>query len=122
MTGAPPAVLAVDLGPGVRAGFTVASPGDAPPGVGKPFQVEGVFLSSGWKVDEPFAIEWSVSGDENEIDHYDVSLRIVRPDQAQVYFTHVLHDAAVPKGQRKYVGTPDAGLVAARRSAVHRTA
>lgn len=31
MTGAPPAVLAVDLGPGVRAGFTVASPGDAPP-------------------------------------------------------------------------------------------
>lgn len=27
----PPAVLAVDLGPGIRAGFTVARPGEAPP-------------------------------------------------------------------------------------------
>ncbi len=31
MTAAPPAVLAVDLGPGVRAGFTVAAPGEEPP-------------------------------------------------------------------------------------------
>jgi hypothetical protein len=58
-------------------------PGGAdPPPVGDPFQIESVRLTAGWHFDDTFTVSWTVSGDVGEIDHYEVSLLPVYPENA----------------------------------------
>lgn len=78
-------------------------PGVDPPPAGPPFQVDSAEITMGWKAGDSFKIEWKVSGDESGIDHYEVSLIAVRPDQANVYAEQLLQ-ATVGKDQRSYVG------------------
>jgi Ca2+-binding RTX toxin-like protein len=67
-------------------------------------------MVSGWKADDVFVIEWDVFGDETEVDHYEVSVRVVRPETTQVYFGHVLRARNVPVGSRIHCGKLDVSL------------
>jgi hypothetical protein len=83
--------------------------GSDPPPTGKALQVSDVAITSGWRTSDSFTIEWKVSGDESDISHYDVALRVARPDQIQPYFAHLLR-TKVPPGTRKHSGKLDTSL------------
>ena len=73
--------------------------GAKPPPVGPTFALQNVRVTSGWKTSDPFVIEWDVSGDENEIKEYRVSLHEFRPD-APPYFGLELASTNVGLGAR----------------------
>lgn len=81
-------------------------PGKDPPPAGKPFQIESVRITSGWTTADKFTIDWETSGDESEIDFYNVALRVVRPETNQVFFANVLR-AKAAAGTRTYTGALD---------------
>jgi hypothetical protein len=72
--------------------------------VGNPFQIETVAITDGWKYDDTFTVEWTVSGDEGPIDHYEVSLISMRPDQV-VPFGATLASANLAAGTRQFSTT-----------------
>jgi hypothetical protein len=82
-------------------------PGTNPPPAGKPFQLKSVEVTSGWQYNDPFAIEWTVSGDESQIQRYIVSLVVVRPEEIQPYHAQVLRATNVQPGARKHIGHLD---------------
>jgi len=72
-----------------------------PPPVGDPFQIETVAITSGSQINDTFTIEWTVSGDEGPIDHYEVSLMAVFPDQV-VPFPAALASGNLAAGSRQF--------------------
>jgi hypothetical protein len=80
-----------------------AGQGNPPIPRGKDFQVNKVWISQGWKLDDSFTIDWEVAGDTSEIDHFRVSMRVVRPDQSEGFFRHVVTPTNVSVGQRSCV-------------------
>lgn len=82
-------------------GLGVLPPWVNPPPVGVPFQIETVAITSGWQYDDTFTVEWTVSGDEAPIDHYEVSLMAVFPDQV-VPFPAALASGNLPAGTRQF--------------------
>jgi len=73
---------------------------------GKPFQIESVKVTAGWKYNDSFAIDWTVSGNEDQIQEYVVSLFVTRPDKKQPYYAEVMR-AHVKPGKRSCVGKLD---------------
>jgi len=69
--------------------------------VGVPFQIETVAITSGWQVNDTFTVEWTVSGDESPIDHYEVSLMAVFPDQVMP-FPAALASGNLAAGSRQF--------------------
>ena len=49
---------------------------------GDPPQTENVRITSGWRDDQPFKVEWDVSGDENDVADYVVELLEFHPEAA----------------------------------------
>jgi hypothetical protein len=47
---------------------------------GEPFQVDNVRITQGWRYGDEFRVEWDISGDEGEIDHYEIELLPIRPE------------------------------------------
>jgi len=81
----------------------ILPPGFDPPPAGDPFQLETVEVTSGWKLDDTFTIRWSISGDESQIDHYEVSLVTVQPNSVLPYGPAVL-SGNLPAGSREFSG------------------
>lgn len=80
-------------------------------GTGQPFQIQAVLITAGWKMDDPFKIEWTITGDDSPVDHYDVSLRVCRPDSAtDLYSTYLFRNQNVSRNLRSYIGTIDATI------------
>jgi len=102
------------FGGGFKGGGSKGGPGSNPTSAGKPFQMQDVWFSKGWKIDEPFQIDWKVTGDLSGIDHFLVTMRVVRPDQPQTYFAQVIKPVKVSKSQRSYLATVDKTIVIKR--------
>jgi len=73
------------------------------PPAGKPFQIKSVEATSGWKYNDSYAVEWSVTGDESRIQRYIVSLIVTRPEKKQPYYAQVFKATNVKPGTRKLV-------------------
>jgi hypothetical protein len=80
---------------------------------GNSFQVDSADITMGWRAGDHFKIEWTVSGDQSAIDHFEVSLLAVRPDQPpdKVYGEELFSANNVAKEQRSYVGTTFENMV-----------
>ena len=85
-----------------------------PPPVGDPFQIETVAITSGWKYDDTFILEWAVAGDEGPIDHYEVSLVEIDPAIDPPLQAAVV-SATVAAGSRDHSFTLPAPMVGAPR-------
>ncbi|MFH1267247.1 MAG: hypothetical protein ABIK89_16080, partial [Planctomycetota bacterium] len=81
------------------------APGPEPSTAGEPFQIKegSVAITKGLTENETFTIQWDIVGDENEIDHYEVSLIEVYPDRPDVLGATLLKDS-MPFGSRDYSG------------------
>ena len=66
--------------------------------VGPPPQVQSPQITAGWRVGDNFTITWQVVGDENSVDHYQVSLVPVRPDLANPYPGPSIALGTTPRG------------------------
>ncbi|MBN2473388.1 MAG: hypothetical protein JXB62_02175 [Pirellulales bacterium] len=84
-------------------------PPPPPPPLG-PFSMKEVWISKGWKINEPFVVDWKVTGDTGEIDHFLVSLRVVRPDQTKNLFRELMQPAKVAVSQRSCVALIDSTI------------
>ena len=73
--------------------------GADPPPAGEPFQVESVRIAGGWRYGDTFTIDWTVSGDEGQIDHFQVQLLPVYPEQENPFGMALVNDPA-PAGAR----------------------
>jgi hypothetical protein len=69
-----------------------------PPLVGPPPQIQNPQITVGWRVGDNFTVTWQVVGDENAVDHYQVSLVPVRPDLANPYPGPSIPLATSPRG------------------------
>ncbi|MBL7038503.1 MAG: hypothetical protein ISR77_07715 [Pirellulaceae bacterium] len=78
--GGPGPGLGGDLGPWIPPEPEPLPPGEDPPAVGEPFQIENVRITKGWKHGDEFTVEWDVSGDDSQVDRYEVELLSGRPD------------------------------------------
>lgn len=81
--------------------------GSTPLTTGQPFHVKSVRVTNGWNETDAFTIEWDCSGDQSQISHFHVSLRVVRPDRGEVYFAAIMKNDKVPVGARKWTGSID---------------
>lgn len=96
--------------PGDTGGDQNEPPPPTPPPAGDPFQLDKVWISKGWKVDEPFLIEWQATGDTGEIDHFLVALRAFRPDQSPPDGEDLVAPVELPVDQRNYLATVDSSI------------
>jgi hypothetical protein len=72
--------------------------------------LENVWFSKGWKIDEPFQIDWKVKGNLSQLDHFLVTIQVVRPDQPKAYFAQVMKPVKVGKGQRTCLASVDTAI------------
>jgi len=91
-------------------------PGQDPAPAGDDFQIKdgSVAIASGWKADDSFTIQWDVTGDESQIDHYEVSLVEIYPER-EVYLGGTLLKASAAAGARQHSGV----LQTAKPAEVH---
>ena len=68
---------------------------------GDPFQIESVHITEGYMYDEGFTVEWTVLGDESEIEYYEVLLLPVHPDRDDPFGAAWTIDP-VPVGTRQF--------------------
>ena len=54
--------------------------GANPPPAGPVPQVKDVRITSGWKIDDPFTVEWDFDGDESTVSQYRITLYAFQPD------------------------------------------
>ncbi len=92
-------------------------PGTDPDPWGKPFQLKKVAFANGWKQDDEFTIQWSVSGTEANVDYYEIGIARIQPNQADPFPAGQVYKlGTLPRGSRQWKGTlgmfalPIAGL------------
>lgn len=66
--------------------------------MGPPPQIQNPEITAGWRVGGNFTITWQVVGDENSVDHYQVSLVPVRPDLANPFPGPSIALGTTPRG------------------------
>jgi hypothetical protein len=79
-----------------------------------PFQIESVRITSGWRINDNFQVQWTISGNEGEIDHYEVALMRVRPHLLLPYGPAIVLSASVPPGIHSF-SAPAPGLLGDHR-------
>lgn len=101
-------------GGGLQFDLQLLLQGLIPTPAGTPPQVTNVQVTHGWKTDDTFTVTFQVSGDENMVDHYEVSLREMDPTQANPYAgTEYALNLNVPRGGPSFTITAaPAGLAA----------
>lgn len=77
-----------------------------PPPWGIPFQIDSVRITQGWKTNQVFRVDWTVSGNESEIHHYVVALVPVVPQAPVPYNWAAMHPLTftAPPGSRTSFG------------------
>lgn len=81
--------------------------GNTPQPAFPPFQIETVRITDGWQTGGPFTVQWTVSGDESQIDHYEVAMVQIRPSDPQPIGMHFRLPGTFPVGARDATGVPD---------------
>ena len=77
-------------------------PWPSPPPIGNPFQIETVDIIAGSLYGDTFTVEWTVSGDEGPIDHYEVSLLEVDPTDNQPLKAALASSPNLAAGTRQF--------------------
>jgi len=84
------------------------------PSPGGPAAVSQVRITSGFKVDDPFTVEWNMTGDLSQVTSYTVDLVEIQPDQIQpVIFANAFSMPLVSAGSPLISPGMPVGLAAA---------